>query len=138
MLFPLLAARIDWTRPARFHDTRLGRIGLASGSGEMRADMLVEVGLLGGGEAMVLVHIEVQAQRDAGLGLRMYRYHYRIHDLYERFPVSLVVLADEEPGWRPGPFEHGMGSSVSVFRYETCKLLEVDLGPWLEAGNPVA
>ena len=138
MLFPSMAAGIDWTRPARFHDTRLGRIGPGGMRGEMRADMLVEVGLLGGGEAMVLVHIEVQAQRDAGLGLRMYRYHYRIHDVYERFPVSLVVLADDEPGWHPGPFEHGTGPSVSVFRFETCKLLEVDLGPWLAGGNPVA
>jgi hypothetical protein len=58
---------------------------------------------------MILLNVEVQAQRDPGLGLRMYRYHYRIHDLYDRFPISLVVLADEELGWRPGPFVHEAG-----------------------------
>lgn len=58
---------------------------------------------------MILLHVEVQAQRDPGLGLRMYRHHCRIHDLYDRFPMSLGVLADEGPGWRPGPLVHEAG-----------------------------
>ncbi len=104
----------------------------------MRADKLVEVGLKDGGSALLLIHVEVQAQRDPDLARRMFRYHYRLFDKFGRAAASLVVLADDEPGWRPGPYVHEAGTARLTFDYVRCKLLDVDVGPWLAAGNPVA
>ncbi|MYM36834.1 hypothetical protein GTP44_24355 [Duganella sp. FT50W] len=42
----------------------------------MVADKLVEVRLLDGGVQWVLIHVEVQAQRDAAMVRRMLDYNY--------------------------------------------------------------
>ena len=138
LMFPELARQIDWTIEPRSLDTELQPLLPESSSGEMRADRLVEVGWLEGGTGLVLLHVEVQAQRDPDLALRMFRYHYRIFDRFGRHPVSLVVLADEETGWRPGPYQQGLGGSGIRFDYAMCKMLDLDLEPWLARRNPVA
>ena len=91
MLFPCIAGRVDWTRPVRFRDTQLERLFPQGESGDLRADMLLEVPMLDGDEALVLLHVEVQAQPDPGLALRMYRYHYRIFDKHGRHPLGLEI-----------------------------------------------
>jgi hypothetical protein len=47
----------------------------------------------------------VQTQREAGFPKRMYRYNTRLTDRYNRTVVSLAVLADDDPNWRPDHFE---------------------------------
>jgi len=138
MLFPPVAALVDWSRKPKFLDGQLQSILPEGEPGEMRADKLVEVGLKDGGSALLLIHVEVQAQRDPDLARRMFRYHYRLFDKFGRAAASLVVLADDEPGWRPGPYVHEAGTARLTFDYVRCKLLDVDVGPWLAAGNPVA
>jgi hypothetical protein len=49
----------------------------------------------------VLIHVEVQTQRDPDFPQRMVGYNRRIADRYNRTVVSLAVLADDDPGWRP-------------------------------------
>jgi hypothetical protein len=137
-LLPGIAGKVDWTRSVRFRDTQLERLFPHGENGDLRADMLLEVPFLGGDEAWVLLHVEVQAQPDPGLALRMYRYHYRIFDKHGRHPLGMVVLADTEPTWRPGPYLHELEGQRVVTEYRTCKLLDMDLGPWISAGNPVA
>ena len=138
LFFKAVADRVDWSVRPEFLDGQLQSIVPDGSPGEMRADKLVKVGMLGGGTAVLLIHVEVQAQRDGELGLRMFRYHYRLFDKFGLPPAALVVLADDEPGWRPGPYEHGPGPSSLRFEYATCKLMDLELGPWIEAGNPVA
>jgi len=138
LMFPDLARQIDWSVEPLSLDTELQPLLPESSSGEMRADRLVEVTWLKGGVGLVLLHVEVQAQRDPNLALRMFRYHYRIFDRFGRHPVSLVVLADDEMGWRPGPYQQGLGGSGIRFDYATCKMADLDLGPWLAQRNPVA
>ena len=138
LMFPELACQIDWAVEPKSLDTELQPLLPESSSGEMRADRLVEVAWLGGGTRWVLLHIEVQAQRDPELALRMFRYHYRIFDRFGRHPVSLVVLADDELGWRPGPYQQEIGGSGIRFDYAICKMADLDLGPWLARRNAVA
>ena len=136
--FKSVADQVDWSIRPEFLDGQLQSILPDGAPGEMRADKLVRVGLLHGGSAVLLIHVEVQAQRDPELALRMFRYHYRLFDKFGHPAVALVVLADDEPGWRPVAYEHGPGPSSLRFEYATCKLLDLDLGPWIKAGNPVA
>jgi len=138
LMFPDLARRIDWAVEPQSLDTELQPLLPESQSGEMRADRLVEVTWLEGGVGLVLLHVEVQAQRDPDLALRMFRYHYRIFDRFGRHPVSLVVLADDEMGWRPGPYQQELGGSGIRFDYAMCKMMDLDLEPWLALANPVA
>ena len=138
LMFPDLARQIDWSVEPQSLDTELQPLMPDSPTGEMRADRLVEVAWIGGGTGLVLLHVEVQAQRDPDLALRMFRYHYRIFDRFGRHPVSLVVLADDETGWRPGPYQQELGGSGLRFDYAMCKMLDLDLEPWLAKGNPVA
>ncbi len=104
----------------------------------MRVDKLVEVQRRDGAKEVLLVHLEVQAQRDDHLPFRMFRYLCRILDRFGRMPTSLVILADSNPRWRPKAYQFCGAASSIRFEYATCKLTEVDLVPWIAAGNPVA
>jgi predicted transposase YdaD len=138
MAFPQLAALIDWSVPPRFLETELREIVRDSETGSMRVDKLVEVQRNDGVTELLLVHAEVQVQRDDQMPLRMFRYFIRIFDRFGRPPVSLAILADPGRGWWPGAYEYAVAGCSMTFRYATCRLAELDLGPWIAAGNPVA
>jgi hypothetical protein len=138
LAFPRLADQIDWSAPPRFLDTELQEIVRDSDAGPMRVDKLVEVQRKDGSKDVLLVHVEVQAQRDDQLPVRMFRYLCRILDRFGRMPTSLVILADANPRWRPKAYEFRGPVSSLRFDYATCKLSDLDLKPWIEAGNPVA
>jgi hypothetical protein len=104
----------------------------------MRVDKLVEVQRKDGAKEVLLVHVEVQAQRDDQLPFRMFRYLCRILDRFGRMPTSLVILADSNPRWRPKAYQFCGPASSLRFDYGTCKLTDVDLARWISAGNPVA
>ena len=103
-------------------------------------DSLFRVRLRSGGDAWLLIHVEVQAQRDAAFERRMFVYHYRIIDRHERAPVSLAVLADDERSWRPRRYAHGALGCALSFEFPAVKLLDyAERQEELEAsGNPFA
>jgi hypothetical protein len=68
----------------------------------------------------------------------MFRYLCRILDRFGQLPVSLAILADPHPRWNPCPYAYALGGMSIVYQYATCKLAELDLMPWIIAGNPVA
>lgn len=76
--FPQLCSQIDWSARPRFRDKELAAVGVGDAPDVMVADKLVEVGLHGGSVQWVLIHIEVQAQRDTSLASRVLNYNYRI------------------------------------------------------------
>lgn len=61
--FPELSPRIDWAKRPRFRDKELTGISFNAAPDVMVADKLVEVCLRDGG--WILIHIEIQAQRDS-------------------------------------------------------------------------
>lgn len=67
--------------------------------GRKLADTLVKVWLRTGAEVWVLIHVEVQGQRDPDFERRMFIYYYRIFDWYARQVISLAVLADTVRRW---------------------------------------
>jgi hypothetical protein len=122
---PETASLIDWSRQPQFLDKELRRI--AKGFGRRRrstADFLVKVWQLDGGERWVIVHIELQAQRDAQLPERMFLYNVRAYDLYRQPVMSLAVFADTDALWRPSSFSYRAGGSETSITYRTVKLLD--------------
>jgi hypothetical protein len=140
LCFPTAAAGIAWQAGLEFLDKELEEVVRDANLGKQRADKLVKVQRLDGIAEWILIHVEVQAQRDVDLPLRMYQYHHRIADRYGRAVVSLAVLADGQPDWRPGSYEQSLWGCRLVFEYPVCKLL--DFGPQAEeleeSDNPAA
>ncbi len=95
--FPALADQINWSAPPRFLDTELQEIVRDSESGPMRVDKLVEVSRRDGEKELLLVHVEVQAQRDDDLPRRMFQYFCRIFDRFGRAPRERGRARGSEP-----------------------------------------
>jgi hypothetical protein len=121
--FPVLSAEIDWTKRPRFRDKELAGINLGGKPDGLVADKLVEVALLDGRIQWVLVHVEVQAQRDATLARRVLDYNYRIFTQYAQPVASLVLLADDDPRWLPRAFHNEVLGTVMGISFASAKLM---------------
>jgi hypothetical protein len=86
----------------------------------------VKIYRTGGEETWVLVHIEVQSQEESNFAQRMYVYHYRIFDRYQRSVASLAVLGDERATWRPNQFSDELWGCEVRFRFPVVKLLDYE------------
>jgi len=124
LCFPPLYARIDWRVTPRFLDKELARIAPEHIQGSCWVDKLVQVRLKDGAAEWLLVHVEVQAQPDRQFALRMWVYHYRIWDRYRRPVVSLAVLADDDPNWRPAAHHTELAGCVEHFEFPVFKVLD--------------
>jgi hypothetical protein len=124
LLFPVAHAAIDWARGWEPLDAELQQVVRDAEIGRRLADKLFRVWLTNGDEAWVLIHVEVQGQVDDTLPERAFVYHYRIFDKYERPVATLIVLADDRPEWRPGPFRQELLGCRVGLEYPSVKLLD--------------
>lgn len=85
--FPLAAADIDWSRGYEFLDKELQKVTRRAVVGRRHVDKLIKVWRRSGEETWVLIHTEVQGQREADFPRRLYTYHSRLTDRYNR-PVA--------------------------------------------------
>jgi hypothetical protein len=122
--FPDIHAAIDWPRGFEFLDKELQKIAVKAALGRRLADKLVKVYLLDGREVWVLIHIEVQGKRERGFALRMFVYHYRIFDSYAKKVVSLAILTDDDPRWRPSEFGYDLFETGLRLKFRAVKLLD--------------
>jgi len=138
--FPDAAAHIDWQQPHRFLDQELQQIMPDAESGKRVVDKLAEVMLLNGDSQWVYIHIEIQSQRDNAFAERMYCYHYRIFDRYQRPVASFAILADNHPHWRPAHYQSSVLGCHQRLDFPIAKLL--DYAPQetalLDSDNPFA
>ena len=138
LCFPTVHAGIDWSQKYAALDQELQEVVRDAQTGKRRVDKLYRVVLLDGTEEWILVHVEVQGRPDRHLPERLYRYHCRITDCHQRRVVTLAVLADSSPGFRPGAYEvEALGCRVR-FEYPTCKLLDFPDAQIEHDDNPAA
>jgi len=140
LCFPSIHAAIDWSRSYRFLETELQRASSAAYRGRRTVDKLVEVWGRDGIAAWVLIHIEIQSQNQVDFAQRMFQYHYRLRERFEHAVVSIALLADDRPNWRPETYEMELWGCEVHFRFPTVKLLDFrERLAELEANrNPVA
>ena len=134
--FPELAKQIDWSKGYEFLDKELQQIAPKSALSDRAVDKLVKVftkpasakrgkgGKKKAEEMWILIHIEVQSQYDSQFTLRMYIYHYRIFDLYGQKVVSLAILGDERPSWRPNSYGYKVWECEVKLKFPIVKLLD--------------
>src|SRR5262249_35477679 len=104
--YPEIHADIDWSKGYDSLDKEFHQVVREAEVGKCLADKLFRVFLKNGEEAWLLIHIEIQGEKEADFPKRMFVYNYRIFDLYNRTVVSLAVLTDAWPDWRPEEFSY--------------------------------
>lgn len=116
--------QIDWSKGYTFLDKELQKIMRGANTKRRYVDKLVKVFLKDGQERWVLLHVEIQSQWESKLVERVYIYNYRIYDRYQSKVISLVVLADNNPNWRPNRFHYEiLGFEISM-TFPIAKLLD--------------
>jgi hypothetical protein len=138
--FPDIHAEIDWSRGYEFLDQELSQIVRDADLGKRLADKLVKVWKFNGEETWFLLHIEIQNQEESKFNHRMFVYFYRIGDKYDKPIVSLAILGDDNPKWRPKPYETELWGCRVFFEFPYVKLIDYeDRWEELEASrNPFA
>ena len=122
---PDLYDRIDWSRQVVFREQEMRAITRKTKRGQRAVDRLVQVWLQDGAEQWVLIHIEIQAQWDADLPGRMFRYFFRAFDLFDGQPLTcLAILGDELPDWKPQGYNMAWWGTDVAFRFRIVKLMD--------------
>ena len=138
--FPVAAADIDWSRGHEFLDKELQKVTRRAVVGRRYVDKLIKVWRRSGDETWVLIHTEVQGERETHFERRLYTYHSRLTDRYNRPVATLVVLTDDRPDWRPARYEQALWGCRALLEFPSVKLLDYrDRVAALEANdNPFA
>jgi hypothetical protein len=122
--FPQAHADIDWPRGYEALDKELQKIVPAAEQGRRYVDKLVKVWLKNGAESWILVHVEIQTWREGDFAKRMYVYNCRIFLRYDREVISLGILADDDPDWRPTHYGYGRWGFRTGTEFPALKLLD--------------
>ncbi len=122
---PDVYAAIDWSAGYELLEQELRVVLRDAETGPRRVDKVVKVRLLSGNDVYLVFHVEIQVTRESGFPQRMFVYYYRLYDLYPERVLSLAILADHEPGWKPDRYKHELLGVVDVsFGYQVVKLWE--------------
>ncbi len=122
--FPDVHPQIDWLRGYEFLDKELQKVVRDAEVGRRYADKLVKIWTLDGEDIWLLIHIEVQSQRETDFAQRMFTYYYRLKDRFNRAVVSFAILSDDSPSWRPTRHVEELWGCKSTFEFRTVKLLD--------------
>ncbi len=122
--FPQVHALIDWGKDYEFLDKELQKVVRNAELGQRLVDKLVKVYLRNGETTHLYIHIEVQAQVDKKFGERLFVYHYRLFDRYNRQIITLAILGDDQEEWRPDSFSYEQGGCRLSFQFPVIKLLD--------------
>ncbi|MEH2036947.1 DUF4351 domain-containing protein [Nostoc sp.] len=124
--FPETYALIDWERPYEFLDKEFQQIAREAEQGKRYADQLVKVWQTQGEELWLLIHVEIQAQKEDNFPKRMFTYNFRIFDRFDRPAISLAILCDPNRGWRPSNYSYNYPNTRLIFEFGSIKLLDYE------------
>lgn len=140
LCFPRLHGDVDWAHGWRSLDREASEVFRDGDRGGRAVDTLTRVQGKNGGERIVHVHVELEGGYDADFPRRMFVSNIRLLERQRRPVVSLAVLADDRPGWRPESFRFRQWGCDLAFRFPRVKLWDYyERWPELEASrNPFA
>jgi hypothetical protein len=134
---PDLIPDIDWTRPIQFLNTELQTLAPSAKVGRQHVDHLAKVVWKPSGEP-TLIHTEVQSQVELRLERRLFEYSTSLETIHGLDVISLVLLADPNPRFRPWRYFWKLGGCQKEFRFRTCKLVDFEQDFLENSTNPVA
>jgi hypothetical protein len=122
--FPTAYSTIDWEQGFDFLDNELQQITREAETGKLIVDKLVKVYLCDGQESWLLLHIEIQNQKEAEFSERVYIYSTRLFDKFRRPVASFAVIGDTDRNWRPSSFHQEALGSKHDFSFQIAKLVD--------------
>ena len=122
--FPAIHSLIDFGEECQLLDKELAALVAGSATGRRHVDKLIAVHWKDGRRDLLLVHVEVQAQEDSDFAGRMFVYNSRISDRYARPVVSLALLVDDDPAFRPNEYYRAVAGCELRFTFPVVKLLD--------------
>jgi hypothetical protein len=122
--FPDVHKEIDFSKGYQFLDKELQKIIKSSKTGKRYADKLAKVYLVDGSEKWLLIHIEIQGYEEKEFPERMFIYYYRIFDKFRKAVISLAVLTDDKPAFRPNEYSRAICGCEVIFRYPLVKIID--------------
>jgi len=137
--FSDIETEIDWSRGYESLDKEFQQIVRRAKVGKRLADKLFKVWLRDGSERWLFIHVEVQGVYDKRLPERIFDYNTAVRKLYNRTVISLEVLCDDRPNWRPTKFTYGQWGCQLQLTFRIAKLLDFPNDEELESNaNPFA
>jgi hypothetical protein len=150
--FPDIHALIDWTRKFKFLAQELAQISAGIESElqpqartydrgkrvPLRVDLLVEVYFNDGRKGRILLHLEIQNERDPFFDERLFIYHYRIFDKTRAPVITLALLTDFDPAWRPGRYTRELAGCRIEFNFPIRKFTDYNDEELAASKNPFA
>jgi hypothetical protein len=122
--FPEAYSEIDWDKGFDFLDGELQQVTREAETGKRIVDKLVKVYLRNGQENWILIHVEIQNQKEEEFSERVYIYSTRLFDKFRRSVASFAVLGDTDRSWRPQSFHQEALGSQHDFSFQIAKLVD--------------
>jgi hypothetical protein len=138
--FPESVDTIDFTKKFVFLDKELEQL-FPNHQDEFSpkyVDKLVKVFTKAGTEEWILIHIEVQGSRDKNFAQRMYTYHYRILDKYNKPITALAILTDKYKSFKPSVYEYEFMGTSMRYAFNVYKVLGANTKELRLNDNPFA
>jgi hypothetical protein len=99
-------AELDWSQDYEALDQELRRFAPASRAGGRIADRLIKALARPSGDPRYF-HLEVQGKKERGFRRRIHLCNLRVEERFDAHVVSMVLLTDENPSWRPRRYVAG-------------------------------
>jgi hypothetical protein len=122
LLTPEVEEDYDWKRDVESLDVELRQLAAGSEVGKRLADKLLKLWTKGGDERYL--HVEVQAQPQEGFERRVFVYQYRGDDRFGLPMEEIIILADDDPDWRPSRYVVELKRTRLVFEFKPVKVLD--------------
>jgi hypothetical protein len=122
--FPEISKLINWQIPPEFLDKEFQQLTPNAEIGKRYADQLVKVVRKRGQPLILLLHLEVQGQKEKQFTERMFVYALRIFDFFHQPATSLAILCDSQPDWRPSQHKLESPGTEILFNFTSIKLLD--------------
>ena len=130
---------VDWKKPVVSLDKELNKlVGDKFKGGYVVSDKLFKVYLKGGGEQLLLIHIEVESSNRPNIDKRMFVYFYRIFDNFGEVVTALAIFASDSLPKNYNRFEYEKLGTKATYEYNTYCLKDVSEEELLASDNPFA
>jgi hypothetical protein len=130
--FPALSQLVDWTCEPEWLDKEMSQLVGQSGHRNREVDLLFKVRLVDGREQWVLCHLEIQTSYEVDFAFRMDLYNAGLKWLFRQEVLTLVILADLHPDWRPCEHHFELAGNESYHRFSICKVLDRLSSDWAD------
>ena len=131
-VFPKFAELVNWTAQPKLFDKEISQILGQQGQRNRQVDLLFCLRLLDGTDQWILCHLEIQSHFQADFAFRLDLYNGGLKWHFRQDVVTLVVLADLNPRWKPDEHRFQLGGFESYRRFPICKVLDRLETEWVD------